>query len=266
MNTDLKLINLSPADLVDLSEAIQEFNEALPGWRLALSHADQRGSALCVPEENGPDAKLRLESDERFSRGFIWGLSSDSAAQGVRTVTADAVRARQIALERLSSVPTIGAFPKLVHVSADDWEAIYLDGELLSEDHSIGMRWVAEHMKNKPFVLESMEASSALLEYVGENGCFPALMSEFPSEAVCVADKHVVFTGTMARMSRADMEDHARSLGAKTSESVSTKTDYLVVGANPGSKLAKAQAAGVTILSEEEWFALVGVTQSDEED
>ena len=50
----------------------------------------------------------------------------------------------------------------------------------------------------------------------------------------------------------------AERLGAKTSGSVSKKTDYVVAGPGAGSKLDKAREAGVTVLTEDEWFALVG--------
>ena len=60
----------------------------------------------------------------------------------------------------------------------------------------------------------------------------------------------IVITGTLADLQRDAAEDALRELGAKVSGSVSKKTSYLVVGADAGSKLAKAQALGVPILDE----------------
>jgi DNA ligase (NAD+) len=60
----------------------------------------------------------------------------------------------------------------------------------------------------------------------------------------------IVITGTLANLQRDAAEDALRELGAKVSGSVSKKTSYLVVGADAGSKLAKAQALGVPILDE----------------
>jgi DNA ligase (NAD+) len=59
-----------------------------------------------------------------------------------------------------------------------------------------------------------------------------------------------VITGTLAGLQREQAEDALRALGAKVSGSVSKKTSYLVVGADAGSKLAKAQSLGVPILEE----------------
>ncbi len=73
-----------------------------------------------------------------------------------------------------------------------------------------------------------------------------------------VAGKTVVFTGTLTRIGRNEAKSRAESLGAKVAGSVSKKTDYVVVGADAGSKAAKAAALGVATLTEDEWFALIG--------
>jgi DNA ligase (NAD+) len=64
--------------------------------------------------------------------------------------------------------------------------------------------------------------------------------------------KTFVVTGTMEHFSRAEMEERIRSLGGKTSSSVSRKTDYVVAGKDPGSKLDKANELGIEILREED--------------
>ncbi len=73
-----------------------------------------------------------------------------------------------------------------------------------------------------------------------------------------VAGKTVVFTGTLTRVTRAEAKARAESLGAKVAGSVSAKTDYVVVGADAGSKAKKAAELGVTMLSEDDWLALIG--------
>lgn len=73
-----------------------------------------------------------------------------------------------------------------------------------------------------------------------------------------VTDKTVVFTGTLERMTRNEAKATAERLGAKVAGSVSKKTDYVVAGADAGSKLAKARELGVAVLSEDDWLQLIG--------
>ena len=72
-----------------------------------------------------------------------------------------------------------------------------------------------------------------------------------------VAGKTVVFTGTLVQMTRSEAKARAEALGAKVSGSVSKKTDYVIVGADAGSKAKKAQELGVPTLSEDDWLSLI---------
>jgi DNA ligase (NAD+) len=73
-----------------------------------------------------------------------------------------------------------------------------------------------------------------------------------------VAGKTVVFTGTLTRMTRAEAKARAEALGAKVAGSVSARTDYVIAGEAAGSKLKQAAALGVTVLSEDDWLAMIG--------
>ena len=73
------------------------------------------------------------------------------------------------------------------------------------------------------------------------------------------AGRTVVFTGALVTMSRDEAEAQAERLGAKVTKSVSKKTDFVVVGAEAGSKAAKAAELGVRTLTEAEWREMAGL-------
>lgn len=75
------------------------------------------------------------------------------------------------------------------------------------------------------------------------------------SEAL--AGKKFVLTGTLDSIGRDEAKDKIRALGGSASESVSSETDYLVAGANAGSKLDKAKKLGVKVIGEEEFLKML---------
>ena len=101
-----------------------------------------------------------------------------------------------------------------------------------SESHNLG-------------IIKDLEACLEVADFVA-----PALGSS------PLAGKTIVFTGAMEAMSRAEAKARAESLGAKVAGSVSKKTDYVVIGADAGSKANKAAELGLTTLTEAEWLKL----------
>ena len=67
-----------------------------------------------------------------------------------------------------------------------------------------------------------------------------------------------VITGTLGKLSRHEAEERIKALGGTAGSSVTKKTTYLVVGAEAGSKLAKAQELGTKQLTEAEFLKLIG--------
>ena len=81
-------------------------------------------------------------------------------------------------------------------------------------------------------------------------------------EASPLAGKTIVFTGGLDSMSRSEAKARAEALGATVASSVSSKTNYVVIGADAGSKAARAAALGVAILDEAAWLELAGVADA----
>ena len=69
-----------------------------------------------------------------------------------------------------------------------------------------------------------------------------------------LSEKIIVFTGTLEKMSRSEAKSKAEELGAKVTNSVSNKTDYVIAGKDSGSKAKKAKDLKIKVLNENEWM------------
>ena len=72
-----------------------------------------------------------------------------------------------------------------------------------------------------------------------------------------LAGQEFVITGKLEKFSRQEAETKIKTLGGITKDNVTQKTKYLVVGADPGSKLVRAQALDTKLLTEEEFLRLL---------
>ncbi len=98
---------------------------------------------------------------------------------------------------------------------------------------------------------DNQEMLSKLLTHV-------TIESQQQGTTLVLDGQSIVVTGTLSSMSREEAKEMIRNAGGKVASSVSSKTNYLLVGANAGSKLKKAEELGVRVVNEEEFGKMVG--------
>jgi DNA ligase (NAD+) len=126
-----------------------------------------------------------------------------------------------------------------------------LDIHGIGEDMAIDIIGFFAEPHNRA-VLNDLEREVTVLDYEA-----PAARAASP-----LAGKTIVFTGSLESMSRSEAKARAEALGANVASSVSAKTDYVVIGADAGSKATRAAALGVATLDETAWLDLAGVGAS----
>ncbi len=131
----------------------------------------------------------------------------------------------------------------------------------LTEEDIIQIEGFAEKTAQAIVVcLKKIEAEFKQVLSLGFNLIITPLLSETykNQEHSAIFGKTVVFTGTMKRAKREDMKKQAKEAGAKVATSVTGKTDFLVAGEKTGAaKIKAAKEKGVTVLSEDEYLALL---------
>jgi DNA ligase (NAD+) len=124
--------------------------------------------------------------------------------------------------------------------------------EQLEAVHEVGPKVAASIVE-----FFSEPANRQLIKKLNKVGVHPtAEKREVKSQKF--AGKSFVFTGGLANRSREEAGELVQQHGGKVSGSISKKTDYVVVGTDPGSKYEKAKELGVTILTESEFEKLLG--------
>lgn len=92
-----------------------------------------------------------------------------------------------------------------------------------------------------------LPANQKIIDQLLERG---VVIKSDPARSAKLSGRTFVFTGTLATLDRGEAKRLVRQFGGEVSESVSQKTDYIVVGTEPGSKATKAKKLGITILDE----------------
>jgi DNA ligase (NAD+) len=97
-----------------------------------------------------------------------------------------------------------------------------------------------------------VEKNNKLVEALHSLGVWPVQTQKFSSKPKTLSGKKFVVTGSLSGFTRDGIKEYITDFGGKVSDSVSSKTDFLVLGENPGSKQDQALALGVKIISEDE--------------
>lgn len=187
----------------------------------------------------------QLRGLERFGRksaqNLLDAISGSRAASLDRVIYALGIRHVGASTAR-ALADHFGSMDALMDATAESLQQVPEVGAVIAES----IRRFFDQEQNRLLVQELSERGVNMVQAASvAQGTGPLLGKTF------------VLTGTLARRARSDAEDAIRRLGGKTSGNVSKKTDYVVVGAEPGSKYDKARELGVAILTEEEFEHLL---------
>ena len=150
-----------------------------------------------------------------------------------------------------------GNLDAIMNATVDELLAVHDVGPVVAQS----LRQFFDEPHNREVVEQLRACQVTWTEREVENG--GGLQAENAPNAASGADlasfqgKTVVLTGTLTSMSRDEAKDKLEALGAKVSGSVSKKTDYVIAGAEAGSKLDKAMELGVAVLDEAEFLSLL---------
>ena len=216
-----------------------------------------------------PADLFRLSRHAETMRGWEgWGARSKADAKKVANLLAAIEARRRVPLDRFIfalGIRRIGeANAKLLarhYHSYPEWRAKMLAAttigsearEELGSIQGIGPA-IATELAEFFAEARNREALDDLAREVTPEDAVVAATADSP-----FAGKVLVFTGSLETMSRDEAEAQAERLGAKVTKSVSKKTDFVVVGADAGSKAKKAAELGLRVLTEAEWREMAGL-------
>lgn len=167
-------------------------------------------------------------------------LTTNNSQRGEKTSNSQLTthKLQHVDVKNLSDI--IRVFPK---ISTEEWASVKGIGEKAGESLSSWFR----NAKN----IERLKK----MERLGVEVFFEENISEFTVSLV--SGKTFVLTGELSRFTRDEAKDMIRKRGGDISSSVSKKTDFVVAGEKPGSKIEKAKTLGVRVLNEEEFANMI---------
>jgi DNA ligase (NAD+) len=130
-----------------------------------------------------------------------------------------------------------------------------------SEDELITIDEVGPEVAKSITSFFCQQANRELIARLTEAGITMKARKE--ERGTALQHKSFVFTGSLSRFTRDEAQSLVEAFGGKPIGTVSKKTDYVVVGTNPGSKYEKARSLGVTILTEDEFLGLIESASRD---
>ncbi|HBA36697.1 TPA: NAD-dependent DNA ligase LigA [Candidatus Falkowbacteria bacterium] len=191
--------------------------------------------------EKKADNVIKMMADRRVLtvERFIYGLGIRHVGEETAALLAEALR-----LSGKISIPElIRAGQKF---QADDWEKMSDIGPIVAR--SIVAFW---HDKHDLELLKKFHDNGVTLRATASGSTAAALAGKK------LAGRVFVLTGSLSGLTRGEAKDKIKILGGKTKENVTRETDYVVVGADPGSKYEQAKKLGIKILTEEEFLQII---------
>lgn len=249
------LIHAASRKALDIEGLGDKLAEVLVEKEMVKSLADLyrlRAESISALDRMGPKSAQNLINAIEKSKGVK--LANFIYALGIRHV--GETTARDLAMH-------FGSIPALAQASSEDLQAVEDVGPAIAES----IRHFFAEAHNQQVIHELAElglnpvyerATTAVTAVAADAAGAEGLASVAPlNEAV--AGKTFVLTGTLSLWTRDEASELLRQAGAKVTGSVSKKTDYVVAGADAGSKLRRAEELGVSVLDEDALKDLLGL-------
>lgn len=148
------------------------------------------------------------------------------------------------------------ATARLIAQNFGNWQSFAQEMEAGEKEKLLAIDGIGESMANDIVEFFKEEHNRQTIKKLLEQVTIEDFVDDVDYNSP-IAGKTIVFTGTLEKFTRSEAKAKALSLGAKVAGSVSKNTDYVVVGADAGSKAAKAAELGVAVLSEGEFADLI---------